>query len=61
MLVCGVSGLICRGFMLGFNRLEVNGGEKFRELLDERADVEGRTKGLITGMLLCGNGSVNLC
>ncbi|GAB7346146.1 hypothetical protein MBLNU457_4893t1 [Dothideomycetes sp. NU457] len=48
MLVCGVSGLICRGFMLGFNRMEVNGGEKFQELLDERADVDGRTRGLIT-------------
>lgn len=52
MLVCGVSGLICRGFMLGFNRMEANGGDKFQELLDERADVDGRTRGLITGMLL---------
>lgn len=42
-------GALCRGFLLGFSKLEVNGLEKFTELLDSRRDPSKRTRGLITG------------
>ncbi|KAF2144237.1 uncharacterized protein K452DRAFT_223839 [Aplosporella prunicola CBS 121167] len=44
----GFIGLLCRGFLLGFSNLEVNGLEKFLALLDKRKDVEGRQRGLVT-------------
>lgn len=44
----GWVGTACRSFLLAFNRLEVNGWDKFQQLLDERADVGARTRGLIT-------------
>jgi monolysocardiolipin acyltransferase len=49
-VITGATGFLCRTFLVGLNRLEVNGYDKFMRLLDERADVKGRTKGLITGM-----------
>lgn len=49
-LTTGIVGLLCRTFLIGFNRLEINGLDSFLELLDERKDVDGRTKGLITGI-----------
>jgi len=48
--VTGSVGFLCRSFLLAFNRLEVNGWDKFQKVLDERSDVEGRTRGLVTGM-----------
>lgn len=47
--ITGATGFLCRTFLIGLNRLELNGYDKFLKLLDERADVNGRTKGLITG------------
>ncbi|THV75133.1 hypothetical protein D6D28_02037 [Aureobasidium pullulans] len=47
-VITGATGFLCRTFLVGLNRLEVNGYDKFMHLLDERADVKGRTKGLIT-------------
>ncbi|KAH8690145.1 tafazzin [Talaromyces proteolyticus] len=41
-------GALCRGFLLGLNKLEVNGLESFTELLDSRRDPSKRTRGLIT-------------
>ena len=49
-VITGATGFLCRTFLVGLNRLEVNGYDKFMRLLDERADVKGRTKGLITGV-----------
>lgn len=49
-IITGATGFLCRSFLLGLNRLEVKGYDKFVRLLDERADVNGRTKGLITGL-----------
>ncbi|KAG9554370.1 hypothetical protein KCU79_g11477, partial [Aureobasidium melanogenum] len=46
--ITGATGFLCRTFLVGLNRLEVKGYDKFMRLLDERADVNGRTKGLIT-------------
>jgi len=45
----GVIGMASRSFLCGLNRVEVNGLDKFQKLLDERHDVAGRTRGLITG------------
>jgi monolysocardiolipin acyltransferase len=44
-------GLLCKGF-LGLNKVETHGMEGFLKLLDERKDVAGRERGLITGMQL---------
>lgn len=44
----GWVGTACRTFLVAFNRLEVNGWENFQKLLDERADVGERQRGLIT-------------
>lgn len=44
----GTIGLLCRGFLKGLSRSESPGLDKFLELLDERRDVEGRQRGLIT-------------
>jgi hypothetical protein len=47
----GAVGLLCKGF-LGFNKVETHGMDGFLKLLDEREDVAGRQRGLITGMRL---------
>jgi monolysocardiolipin acyltransferase len=44
----GAVGVLCRGFLLGLSNLETHGLDNFLELLDEREDVEGRERGLIT-------------
>jgi monolysocardiolipin acyltransferase len=44
-----VVGLLCKGFLSGLNRVETHGMDGFLKLLDERADVEGRERGLLTG------------
>lgn len=46
----GITGAISRTFLLVGNRLEVEGLDDFLELLDKRKDVDGRERGLITGM-----------
>jgi monolysocardiolipin acyltransferase len=48
-VVMGAVGMLCKGF-LGLNSVETHGMEKFLRLLDERQDVNGRERGLITGM-----------
>lgn len=50
--VMGAVGLLCRGFLLGLSKTEAHGLDNFLKLLDEREDVEGRQKGLITGTRL---------
>ncbi|KAI9659266.1 MAG: hypothetical protein M1821_001523 [Bathelium mastoideum] len=47
-LVIGVSGFLCRAFLYALNRTETHGLDRFLRLLDERENVEGRTRGLIT-------------
>jgi hypothetical protein len=49
-LTMGAVGLLCKGFLSGLSRVETHGMEDFLQLLDEREEVEGRQKGLITGM-----------
>lgn len=47
--IMGAVGLTCRGFLVGLSNLEVNGMDRFLKLLEERKDVQGRQRGLITG------------
>jgi monolysocardiolipin acyltransferase len=46
----GAVGLLCKGFLAGLNKVETHGMDDFLKLLDERADVGRRERGLITGM-----------
>lgn len=48
-----VTGILSRSFLLGASRLEVNGLDNFLKLLDERADIDGRERGLLTGVFPC--------
>ena len=54
----GLTGGLTRVFYYGLNRVEVTGLDKFLQTLDKRKDVEGRTRGLITGRPCCLTGSV---
>ncbi|KAF2875351.1 hypothetical protein BDV95DRAFT_564967 [Massariosphaeria phaeospora] len=44
----GAVAMICRGFLYGLSKPEAHGLDQFLQLLDERDDVEGRQRGLIT-------------
>ena len=46
----GFVGTMTRAFMHGPNWQDAHGLDGFLELLDKRADIDGRTRGLITGM-----------
>jgi hypothetical protein len=46
----GLTGSLSRGFLYGLNRIEVVGLDRFLETLDGREDVDGRERGLVTGM-----------
>jgi len=46
----GLTGSISRGFLYGLNRIEVFGLDRFLETLDKREDIDGRERGLITGL-----------
>lgn len=45
-------GALCRGYLLGLNKLEVHGLESFTELLDSRRDPSTRKRGLLTGQYI---------
>jgi len=45
----GLTGLAAKAFLFGCNRTEAQGLEKFVRLLDERKNIEGRKRGLLTG------------
>ncbi|KAK4177355.1 putative lysophosphatidylcholine acyltransferase [Triangularia setosa] len=47
-MIMGLTGLISRCFLHGFNTVEVHGLAQFRELLDSRADPKKRERGLLT-------------
>jgi monolysocardiolipin acyltransferase len=49
-ITMGAVGLLCKGFLSGLSKVETRGMEDFLRLLDERQDVAGRERGLITGM-----------
>ncbi|KAI6357568.1 hypothetical protein MCOR25_007612 [Pyricularia grisea] len=47
-MLIGLSVAVSKGFLYGLNKVETIGLERFVELLDQRRDVQKRTKGLIT-------------
>ena len=48
--VMGIVGTLTRAFMHGPNWQDTHGLDGFLELLEKRADIDGRQRGLITGM-----------
>lgn len=51
-MVMAFTGTLSRAFLFGLNRTEVHGLDDFLEVLDGRADIEGRERGLITGNVI---------
>lgn len=49
-LIMGLTGSASRSFLYALNRTEVIGLDRFMEALDRRREVEGRQRGLITGI-----------
>lgn len=47
--VMGVAGGISRALLYALNRTETPGLDRFLKVLEERRDVQKRTKGLLTG------------
>jgi monolysocardiolipin acyltransferase len=47
----GLTGGLCRAFYYGLNNVETVGLDKFLKILDRRKDIEGRERGLVTGMI----------
>ncbi|MCJ1404307.1 hypothetical protein MMC11_007532 [Xylographa trunciseda] len=47
-IIMGLAGSLCRIFMFGASNPDIHGLDRFQELLDERADVDKRQRGLIT-------------
>lgn len=48
-VVMGMTGIISRCFLYGFNTVEVTGLQRFLDLLDSRKDPAKRQRGLLTG------------
>lgn len=48
--VMAIVGTLTRAFMHGPNWQDAHGLDGFLELLDKRTDIDGRQRGLITGM-----------
>jgi monolysocardiolipin acyltransferase len=46
----GLTGSLSRAFYYGLNNVEVVGLDGFLQTLDRRKDVDGRERGLITGI-----------
>jgi monolysocardiolipin acyltransferase len=47
-LLMGLTGAISKGFIYGFNTVEVHGGDGFARVLKQRTDPHTRKRGLIT-------------
>lgn len=48
-VIMGLTGMLSRGFLYGLNTVEATGLQNFLKVLDDREDVQKRTKGLLTG------------
>lgn len=49
-MITGLTGMVSRGFLYGFNKVETTGLQRFLKILDEREDADKRERGLLTGM-----------
>jgi monolysocardiolipin acyltransferase len=45
----GMTGVLSKCFLYGFNRVEVTGLSRFLDILDSRRDPANRQRGLLTG------------
>ena len=63
--VMGFIGTVSRVFIYGANSQETHGLDGFLELIDERADIDNRNRGLLTGewalLLLWVSSDITLC
>ena len=50
--IMGATAMLSRGFLYGFNTVEISGMDRFLQVLDRRKDVSQRERGLITGKSL---------
>jgi len=48
----GLTGLLCKAFLYGCNRVDLVGWDDFARLLESRRDVNRRQRGLLTGACL---------
>jgi monolysocardiolipin acyltransferase len=48
-MVMGMTGVLSKVFLYGFNRVEVTGLSRFLDLLESRRDPAKRQRGLLTG------------
>lgn len=51
-VIMGLTCMVSRAFLYGFNNVETTGLQKFLSILDEREDVDARKRGLLTGAYL---------
>lgn len=49
-MITGLTGMVSRVFLYGFNKVETTGLHRFLKILDEREDADKRERGLLTGM-----------
>ncbi|KAK4986821.1 Lyso-phosphatidylcholine acyltransferase [Elasticomyces elasticus] len=47
-IVVGITGFLCRSFIYGLNRTEVQGLDNLLRVIDERNEVDRRQRGLVT-------------
>ncbi|KAK6193255.1 hypothetical protein LQW54_012663 [Pestalotiopsis sp. IQ-011] len=47
-MITGLTGMVSRGFLYGFNKVETTGLQRFLKILDEREDADKRERGLLT-------------
>lgn len=48
-MIMGMTGVLSKCFLYGFNRVEVTGLSRFLDILDSRRDPANRQRGLLTG------------
>lgn len=51
-LIMGLTGGVARSFLYGLNNVETTGLDNFLDILEKRKDIDGRERGLLTGMEL---------
>ncbi len=52
-MIMGMTGVLSKAFLYGFNKVEVTGLTRFLDILDSRRDPANRQRGLLTGAPSC--------
>jgi monolysocardiolipin acyltransferase len=50
-MIMGMTGVLSKAFLYGFNKVEVTGLTRFLDILDSRRDPANRKRGLLTGAM----------